>query len=378
MEIHYIRNLMTSYMVLEQTPDWREMAAWEHEMIAHSKIPGVIFAEKVRENDNGQLWYDISGKQSLDTVLDAPVLSYKLLCIILAGIYEAVENLESFLLQADSLLLRPECIFLDSAEEQIYFCYGPKSEKAVTETFSELMEYLLTRLDHTEEKSLELAYQLYEQSTKEGFCLSKLQSMLCIDYEKEPKQEENREMPEEEDSSPKVVHEKEKEPVKYKESGEIIQKIAKVKEYMTKKIEKWKIRFCSSTTDKHGQEDQKFVFEPEEPEIKPSRPTVLISQIAKAPEGILLYEGSGNCNDLKIEGDSYTIGSDDTCEGCIPSSTVSRKHARITRNEDIYFLEDLNSTNGTFIGGELLNYHVKMSLEKNEIIMFADERFRFI
>ena len=203
MEIHYTRNLMTSYMVLEQAADWMEMAAWEHEMILHSQIPEIIFGESVRENDNAQLWYDISGKQSLDTVLDTPVLSYKLLCIILAGIYEAVEKLESFLLRADSLILQPECIFLDSAGEQIYFCYGPKSKKTVTETFCELMEYLLTRLDHTEEKSLELAYRLYDQSTKEGFCLSQLQGLLRIDYERETEQEEKAKIPEEGDILPK-------------------------------------------------------------------------------------------------------------------------------------------------------------------------------
>ena len=378
MEIHYTRNLMTSYMVLEQAADWMEMAAWEHEMILHSQIPEIIFGESVRENDNAQLWYDISGKQSLDTVLDTPVLSYKLLCIILAGIYEAVEKLESFLLRADSLILQPECIFLDSAGEQIYFCYGPKSKKTVTETFCELMEYLLTRLDHTEEKSLELAYRLYDQSTKEGFCLSQLQGLLRIDYERETEQEEKAKIPEEGDILPKDTPDNGEGDGYRNKNEDIKQKITNIKEYIIKNLERWIRRFRSPKSGKHDLEEQHFVFEPEEPEIQQSRPTVLISEMAKAPEGILRYEGNGNCSDLKIEGDSYTIGSDDTCEGHIPSSTVSRKHARITRNEDMYFLEDLNSTNGTFIGGELLNYHVKMSLGKNEIVIFADEKFRFI
>lgn len=46
--------------------------------------------------------------------------------------------------------------------------------------------------------------------------------------------------------------------------------------------------------------------------------------------------------------------------------------------DDIYFLEDLNSSNGTYVGGEPLNYKTKMSLQKNEVVLFADEKFRFI
>ncbi len=40
---------------------------------------------------------------------------------------------------------------------------------------------------------------------------------------------------------------------------------------------------------------------------------------------------------------------------CIPESTVSRRHARIRRRDDAYFIEDLHSFNGTFVSGERLS-----------------------
>ena len=46
--------------------------------------------------------------------------------------------------------------------------------------------------------------------------------------------------------------------------------------------------------------------------------------------------------------------------------------------DTVYFMEDLNSANGTKVGGTLLDYKGKISLERNEIIEFADEKFRFI
>ena len=51
---------------------------------------------------------------------------------------------------------------------------------------------------------------------------------------------------------------------------------------------------------------------------------------------------------------------------------------RSAKGELSFFIEDLNSSNGTRVGGELLNYKTGMSLQKNEVVMFADEKFRFI
>ena len=42
------------------------------------------------------------------------------------------------------------------------------------------------------------------------------------------------------------------------------------------------------------------------------------------------------------------------------------------------FIEDMNSANGTKAGGTLLDYKMKVSLQANEILEFADEKFRFI
>jgi HD-GYP domain-containing protein (c-di-GMP phosphodiesterase class II) len=39
---------------------------------------------------------------------------------------------------------------------------------------------------------------------------------------------------------------------------------------------------------------------------------------------------------------------------CIPEQTISRRHARIRRRGATYFVEDLHSRNGTFVGGERL------------------------
>ncbi|HIE97044.1 MAG TPA: FHA domain-containing protein [Planctomycetes bacterium] len=50
--------------------------------------------------------------------------------------------------------------------------------------------------------------------------------------------------------------------------------------------------------------------------------------------------------------DVTTIGRHDDCEVIVPSPAVSRFHARITCENDRFFVEDLNSRNGTLLNGQ--------------------------
>ncbi len=370
MKIDYIRNLMASHMVIEQS---EELEDWEREMILHSQVDGILFAECIREDEKENLWYDITGKQALDVFLDSAAINYGMLCRFLLGLYEAAEKLESFLLRTDALLLEPECIFVTHKMEQVYFCYYPGSVKEPSGAFSALMEYLLTRLDHGDVQAVELAYGIYEQAIKEGFSLLKLRELFCVSYEKDEKvkmQEpekngaysENGELQarcetdgyaglEQYSATENSVN-----LAKNKNRSAAKQKLAK----LFQRVREAKGGFCAGLRfrEKKNNENfqnEPFVFEPEEEtELRQARPTVLLTEITKHPEGILRYEGDGAGRDLKVCDTPYIIGSEENCDGYIPSSTVSRRHARITRVEEIYFIEDLNSSNGTCVGGELL------------------------
>ncbi|MCL2625762.1 MAG: FHA domain-containing protein [Cystobacterineae bacterium] len=61
-----------------------------------------------------------------------------------------------------------------------------------------------------------------------------------------------------------------------------------------------------------------------------------------------LYMAIPGKEPMRIEGDEFIIGRGKTCDCVIESNRVSRQHARITREGDTFFLEDLNSSNGTF------------------------------
>lgn len=365
-------------MVIGQTavPD-----EWESSMIAHVSLESVLFAESVCEDGKSELWYDITGKQSLDVLLESRELGYDLLCRILMGIYDAAEGLEGILLRAESLLLEPECIFGDYDAEHIWVCYCPGNTGTVDEAFLRLMEYLLTKLDHEDARAVELAYGIYGEAAKSGFRLGRIKEEVRLSYQEEEQPEETEYRQEESPDMPGEEELPEEDTDRTQRRGleNVIHRLwMEWQKNLPQSVRGfWEKRPCKKKQREKAEE--RFVFEPEEEQPETvTRPTVLLKEICKKPEGIFRYEGAGQCVDLAVVDGECLIGSDPSCGGYIPSQTVSRKHARVTCVDDIYFLEDLNSSNGTYVGGEPLNYKTKMSLQKNEVVLFADEKFRFI
>src|SRR5574340_1256831 len=56
-----------------------------------------------------------------------------------------------------------------------------------------------------------------------------------------------------------------------------------------------------------------------------------------------------------LEGDQLTIGRDSTNAVVINDAEVSRHHTRLTFQGGKYVVEDLGSTNGTFVNGQRLS-----------------------
>ncbi len=65
---------------------------------------------------------------------------------------------------------------------------------------------------------------------------------------------------------------------------------------------------------------------------------------------------------------SVTVGSRPDCELVVNVPSVSGRHCRLTRDENGFVLEDLNSTNGTFVNGERIRGEVRVGLTASDTI----------
>ena len=72
-----------------------------------------------------------------------------------------------------------------------------------------------------------------------------------------------------------------------------------------------------------------------------------------------------------LEGDQLMIGRDSTNEIVINDAEVSRRHARLTFQGGKYVLEDLGSTNGTFVNGQRLAG--PRVLKAGEVVSFGEQ-----
>ena len=82
---------------------------------------------------------------------------------------------------------------------------------------------------------------------------------------------------------------------------------------------------------------------------------------------IILKFNSTVLKELKIDQDEIIIGRDAGNDIQIDNVAVSREHARIIRGPNYYLIEDLNSTNGTFVNGKKINK--KFLQEVDEILI---------
>src|SRR4051812_11385081 len=68
---------------------------------------------------------------------------------------------------------------------------------------------------------------------------------------------------------------------------------------------------------------------------------------------------AGRVHELNLE--QAILGRNSFCEIVIPVQSISRQHARIVREDDRYFLEDMGSLNGTFVNGHRISGRVELA-----------------
>ncbi|MFP4498172.1 MAG: FhaA domain-containing protein [Vulcanimicrobiota bacterium] len=69
-------------------------------------------------------------------------------------------------------------------------------------------------------------------------------------------------------------------------------------------------------------------------------------------------EGFDRGKIFTLDKDEYVIGRDESCDIVLGDPTVSRTHARITRLNGQYKIEDMESKTGVFVNGQKVDEHI--------------------
>lgn len=327
---------------------------YELRMLLQNKIEGMLPLQLEQQEELTGFWYDISGKNDLESYRKLHKIDRVFLEKFFRTLQQLVEKAGEYLLPEDGISLHPAKIFIDYDKNDISFCYTPFEKRSFTERVKEFMEYFLQNMDHGNQDDIQKCYEVYEQVQKDNISLNEIvQELWDLQPEEMVFKEPNQEM-----SS-------------VKEDG-LRNKVAQKKNTYSKRDVRIPWR-------KKKQENVPFVFEPEEEVSENISPTVFLGSETNEILGELRYEGEGMQKNMKITEEEFLIGKEKgEVDGEISASTVSRMHAKIYREGNVFYIEDLNSTNGTYRNGVLLNYKERVPMEKNDVIRFAEETYRFV
>ena len=135
------------------------------QMLTENNIPGLLSFEKRSFNGEDMFYYDISGKQSFQSLYQSKKLDEHDLKKLLEGLLLTLQSMNSYFLPASGLLLSLDCIFLD--DEGVSFCYDPVLREESDVRLLSFAEELLGMTDHEKEKAVVLVYAFY-RLVKEG------------------------------------------------------------------------------------------------------------------------------------------------------------------------------------------------------------------
>lgn len=397
-EIVYERNPTGSYMKISAPAH----ATMDEKLMLHRKLPGLLPVEKTYLDGQGQYWYNISGKQSLDCYCRGREISMEFIERMIISICNEMELLEWNLIQTGCLMLEPELVFITSSNREFIFTIYPENSISVEQAFQQLMEYLLTKIDHKDAEAVRASYGIYEKTLEEGFSIMEIRD--CIVKAKRKASQQNIVLQQEPLVSQSIVQEIPKVPevpalaentnlsvnreqniVSKSEKSKEKSLLLRLKEMILEKFAEYGIiKPEKKMENKKKKKKSEQIIRPVYPEeelpvesVPVIRPTVCLSAYKSRPQGMLLYQGGEQMEDIRLDAEVSRIGYGAQVEIKINKETISQIHARIDKEEDDYYIEDLNSTNGTFVNDEPLAYKERRKLNLNDIISFADIRYRF-
>ena len=413
-EVSYQRNIAGSYMKIPVS----RINEFDERLILKKKLPGLIPVERCFMDGRGEYWYQITGKQSLDTYCRLQDVSVAFIEQVILSVCSEIEILEWNLLDINCLQLEPELVYISNQTQEVLFCVYPENTQDISLGFQQLMEYLLTRIDHKDEEMVRLGYGIYEKTLREGYNILDIREFIVQRRnERNPQIQDNSEMDglekatEGKRKSDKVAKQDRIRNVdrtgKQEEKGVLKKQVeetcpvsetgvrdwrnelGKTQEIWAAMQETWghirelfKTPLMPERTKKKELSQADFFYDTEEDEeLEPVieiHPTVCIGQGNLREEGLLLYEGRDTYPDYHIQKEVCTVGKDQASDLLLQKETVSRHHAKIRKMEDGYYIEDLNSTNGTYLNDELLSYKEPRLLHSSDLICFADVKYRFI
>jgi len=382
LQTEFVRNLNCNYerILLDVNP---ENKRYQYCILSRGGIKGLLASSLRYINGQAYLYYDISSKQNVVQLYSTKPLTRKWLKDFLWSFRRIREELSRFLLDEQHILWFPQEIFRDLESDAFFFLYVPYYEE--DNGFKNLLEFMVEHIDYDDEELVECVYRMYEQFENSGW--DYLQQGIFKDAEVLDKIEEEKLNTEQPVQRADYIYESgnaaavsgDMDSSVDKEEKEYRQADSNVAEAKSEKKGLMTVLRGKRRKDKEQRESYQNMLQSQLNGYAVAEETPYGEEewgrtvFMELPQEIVenhhgLYTPDGKLL-AKVEKSSVTIGKKkEEVDVVLEDISVSRMHARILKEGEKVYLEDLNSTNGTFKNGLRMEPYERRELEVGDEI----------
>ena len=173
MDVGYKKDLHHNYLVIPKPEDCKEENYCVY-MLQANHIEGIIRPEP-RTIDNRVLYYyDITAKQSLDTIYVKNSINYEQLKGLFIKLADLIEKAYEYLLNENDLILEPNHIYIELTSYEANVCYLPGYNKEISKQMAALIEYFMNKVEYNDKDAVLFIYNLYAVCRDDGFSFNNL------------------------------------------------------------------------------------------------------------------------------------------------------------------------------------------------------------
>ncbi len=378
----YVRNLNCNYerILLEKRPEEKR---YQYCILGRGGIKGLLSCSLRYINGLAYLYYDISSRQNIAQLFGNRCITREWMKDFMWSLKQIQQELGRFLLDMGNILWYPEQIFQDLENNIFAFLYVPYYEGEAS--FLKLIEFWVEHIDYDDEVLVDCVYHMYEQLERNGEIY--LRSQIFEDAEVLEDVKEQEAVSRESEEMKEAKQEADLVKMESETDTEDIRNGIRTDDFRLTE------RICK--TEKTGKRGLFSFFEGKKNRSKKTREEYnmtmqqVMSGYAVAEETSYAAESYGQTIFIEekqeeqihrlytpdgrllasLEQQVMSIGKKkEEVDLVLEDASVSRIHARITEEKGKVYLEDLNSTNGTFKNGLRMQPYEKRKLEKGDEI----------
>ena len=383
-------------------------------MLTQNKIPGLLECKLRCIEEKSYCAYDITAKRSLVQKFAERKMLFSDLMELFYELHKIISCANEYLLSQEGFWMEPQYIFSDLDTEELACLYFPCSEickEGKREKYRKLADFLLDKIDHKDEHAVNTAYHFYKISKEEFFSFESFVGFI----EKEAmlvqaRERKNRANANSENTMP-VNYEQEA----LEEHSDVL--IGETPWDVEKEKPKWWISgilFGLGAVLTIGylvipllKNYALFILLPgltsivmaivlmlrnivllfkqsrEEAYIEPSSPVSVEEYFDNTLDDVTVYFDQEEYLRLKwkegrfskeyiLEEFPATVGKlKESVQVEVNDPSISRLHARFRKQANTIYLQDLDSTNGTFVNGKRLGMGEEAIIGRGDEIQFG-------